>query len=129
MTLNPDEQKHLDVKHTEQNKLVHDTLTQLVTISSASILIMVAFLEKLAIPIFKVLTGFSFAGFFACILLSLSLMKHISLNVTADPAKLPPKYELKYKLAKYSFLSSVGLLVLLLIINLVWPYILQLTQR
>jgi hypothetical protein len=105
---------------TEENKLVHDTLAQLVTISSASILIMIAFLEKIGLPLLKFLIGFSFASFFACILLSLSLMKHISLHVTANPADLPPKYELKYRLVKWSFQLAVGLLVFVFIANLPW---------
>lgn len=106
---------------TEENKLLHDTLKQLVTISSGSVLILIAFKEKLfTIPRWQWLIVLSFAGFFLCIIVSLILMRNISLDLTANPKCLPPKDLRHYRVVKYSFLSAVGALVLFVIVNLVF---------
>ena len=86
----------------EGNKLLHGTLTQLVTISSGSLLILIALKEKL-FPNARCqwLLAFSFAGFFGCILASLLLMRDIALNVVMESKNL--EHNPDYLATKWSF--------------------------
>src|SRR2546422_7113179 len=105
---------------TEGNKLLHDTMKQLITISSGSILILFALLEKLfTSPRWKFLVALAVAGFLTCTVASLVMMRTISLNVGAN-------YTVNYQgtevparnLAYASFLSALGALVVFVIRNL-----------
>ncbi len=76
----------------EGNKLLHDTMKQLITISSGSILILIALLEKLfKSPQWGISSScLRFVGFFDfAFIASLVMMRSISLKMGAayDPAK------------------------------------------
>jgi hypothetical protein len=109
-----------DELRTEGNKLLHETMKQLVTISSGSILIMIALLEKLfTVPRWKGLVAVSFLSFLLCIIASLTMMRAISLNVGAaytrnfQPTERPAR-----RLAIGSFLVAVAALVAFVLRNL-----------
>jgi hypothetical protein len=103
----------------EGNKLLHATLTQLVTISSGSILILLALKEKLfPNPRWKILLAVSFACFLGCVIFGLVMMRNISLHVVADPNKLPTHDLRDYEKAKRFFISAVIALVIFMIGNL-----------
>lgn len=99
-------------KLAEENKLLHATLQQLVTLSSGFIVALTALWEKLfrktwqAWPI-----DLSFAGFLVCIVAGLFFMRSLSLAVTTlDARDIAGKKKLTYKIAEVSFLSAVLLL-------------------
>lgn len=102
---------------TEGNKLLHDTMKQLITISSGSILIVVAFVEKAAA--WKALVAVAFVGFLISIIASLLMMRSISLNVGASYANPRHKYEDRvYYTTVCGFLLGIGALVVFVIRNL-----------
>src|SRR4051812_18980104 len=107
---------------TEGNKLLHDTMKQLVTISSGSILVIVALLEKIFLtPRWKGLVALSFVGFLICIIASLVMMRAISLNVGASYTRdFQPVERPAYAIANSSFLIAIGVLVIFVIRNLYW---------
>jgi hypothetical protein len=104
----------------EGNKLLHETLKQLVTISSASIVILSALLEKLVASQSKILMGFiglSFICFLVSIIGSVFLMRNIGLNLAATDSELKGA---AYFAAKWFFLSAIFLLVVYVIANLLY---------
>ena len=105
---------------TEGNKLLHDTLKQLITISSGSILVLVALLEKLFThPRWKWLVVVAFLGFLVSIVASLIQMNAISLNVGASYSKGFQHVERPANVsAAGSFLIAIGALVVFVVINL-----------
>ena len=116
----------------EGNKLLHDTMKQLVTISSGSILIIIAVLEKLFKPprwIF--LVAVAFAAFLVCIIASLKMMRTMSLKMGTGYSKEKPEEEkqkrlqktedIVYPIAYYSFLSAILALVVFVVVNLLFP--------
>jgi hypothetical protein len=107
---------------TEGNKLLHETKKQLVTISSGSILVLIALLEKLfAAPKWKILVAVAFLGFLSCIIASLRMMGAISLNVGAAYTKdTQPIEKPASRIANLSFGLAIGALVVFVIRNLLW---------
>jgi hypothetical protein len=106
-----------DQLRTEGNKLLHETMKQLVTISSGSILIVVAFVEKAAQ--WKVLVAVAFVGFLICIIACLVMMRSISLNVGAGYTNPRHKFEGRvYTTTVCSFLLGIVALVVFVIRNL-----------
>ena len=108
---------------TEGNKLLHDTMKQLVTISSGSIVFVIAFLDFLAKSFhalqwkWSVVVGVG--GFFICIIASLLMMQAISLNVGAAYTKdFQPVERPRYIIAFWSFLLAIGALVAFVVRNL-----------
>lgn len=102
--------------------MFHETLKQLVTISSGSILVLVALLEKVFVtPRWKVLIVIAIVGFFICILASLQTMSAISENVTAAYPKNLRRTELGFFLIIVSpFVIAVGSLIIFVVKNLWW---------
>lgn len=111
-----------DEMRTEGNKLLHDTMKQLVTISSGSILVMIALLEKIfPTPRWKPLIALAFIGFLICIIASLVMMRAISLNVGAAYTRdFQPVERPAYTMGVSSFLVAIGVLVIFVIRNLFW---------
>jgi hypothetical protein len=109
-----------DKLRTEGNKLLHDTMKQLITISSGSILIMIALLEKLFnSPRWKFLVAVAFLGFLICTISSLVMMRTISLNVGASYEKSTQNIERPARRVAYtSFLLAVAALVVFVVVNL-----------
>jgi hypothetical protein len=106
----------------EGDKLLHDTMKQLVTISSGSILVIVALLEKVfPNPRWKVLVAIGFVGFLICIIASLVMMRAIALDVSAAYSRdFQPMERKSYETALASFLFAIAALVLFVIRNLLW---------
>lgn len=109
---------------TEGNKLLHETMKQLVTISSGSILILIAFWEKvfkepLKEPLWKPLVAVAFAGFLVCIIAAVIMMRTISLNVGKGYTKNYQYIERPVRRIAYvSFLLAILALVVFVIKNL-----------
>lgn len=101
----------------EGNKLLHDTMKQLITISSGSILIMIALLEKLFnAPQWKFLVAVAFVSFLICIIASLIMMRTISLKMGAAYEDVSAKKFQKiedwaFPMAAGTFLLAIGALV------------------
>ncbi len=113
--MTPDEEK---LK--EENKLLHATLQQLVTLSSGFIVAMTALWEKLSRTTFQAWAiVLPFVGFSVCIVMGLLLMRSLSLDITTlDARNLPGKEYRNYKIAKWCFLLAVAILVLVVLLNL-----------
>ena len=105
----------------EENKLLHATLQQLVTLSSGFIVAMTALWEKLSRTTLQAWAiVLPFVGFSVCIVAGLFLMRSLSLDLTTlDAKKLPGKEHRKYKIAKWCFLLAVPLLVAVVLLNLI----------
>jgi hypothetical protein len=109
---------------TEGNKLLHETMKQLVTISSGSILILIAFWEKIfkepfKEPLWKPLVAVAFVGFLICIIAAVVMMRTISLNVGAGYTKSYQYIERPARRIAYvSFLLGIAALVVFVIRNL-----------
>jgi hypothetical protein len=109
---------------TEGNKLLHDTMKQLITISSGSILITIAFLEKFVKnPRWNYFVLIAFIGLLACIVLSLIMMRAISLKMgagyTAEAVQKHQEIEdWVYPLAVVTFSIGVSALVVFVVTNL-----------
>jgi|SRR6266481_5711382 len=98
-------------------------MKQLVTISSGSIVFVIAFLDFLAKssrPLqWKWLIAAGVGGFFICIIASLAMMYIISLNVGQAYTKDYQRFERpSYRIAFGSFLFAIGALVAFVVINL-----------
>jgi uncharacterized membrane protein YidH (DUF202 family) len=108
----------------EGNKLLHDTMKQLITISSGSILVMITFLEKLfKNPQCNILVAVAFGGFWICNIASLIMMNAISLKMGAAYAdEAVKKYQKRENwalpTAAVAFLLAIGALVVFVILNL-----------
>lgn len=105
---------------TEGNKLLHETMKQLVTISSGSILLMITFWEKVLLTRrWPGLIVVVFVGFLVSIIASIKMMRTISLNVGAGYTRnFQPTERIVYPVAILSFLGAVGALVVFVIKNL-----------
>jgi hypothetical protein len=108
----------------EGNKLLADTMKQLITISSGSIVIMGTFLEKIfKNPRWSTLVALAFVGFFICIIASLKMMRTMSLKMGAayEPeaaAKFQKIEDWAYPTAAWAFLLAISALVVFVIRNL-----------
>jgi len=105
---------------TEGNKLLHEAMKQLVTISSGSILILIAFWEKVSVQhLWKPFVAIAFIGFLVCIIAAVVMMICISLNVGAAYAKDYQYIERPVRRIAYlSFIAALGALVVFVIKNL-----------
>lgn len=111
----------------EGNKLLHDTMKQLITISSGSILLMLTFWEKVFTQhLWKASVAVAFVGFLICIIAAVIMMRTISLKMGAgyDPekAKKFQKHEdWAFPIAAGAFLLAILALVVFVIRNLIGP--------
>jgi hypothetical protein len=108
----------------EGNKLLHDTMKQLIAISSGSIVILIAFMEKIFTnPRWKLTIVVAVVCFLLCAIASLVMMRTISLKMGAGysdsrSAKLQKVEDLAFPAAAATFLIAMAAIVVFLIKNL-----------
>jgi DMSO/TMAO reductase YedYZ heme-binding membrane subunit len=111
----------------EGNKLLHDTMKQLITISSGSILLMITFWEKIfKQPLWRGYVAIAFVGFLICIIASVIMMRCISLKMGSGyeevrSAEIQKVENLAYPIAATGFVVAILALVVFVIKNLLCP--------
>src|SRR5260370_40680631 len=102
---------HDEEMRIEGSKLFHETVKQLITISSGSILVMFALLEKVfSSPRWRVLLAIAFVGFLICIVAGLAMMRRVSLELGSGYTK-SRHFRVTYGMANVFFLSAVTALI------------------
>jgi diacylglycerol kinase len=112
----------------EGNKLLHDTMKQLITISSGSILLMLTFWEKVFKQhLWKASVAIAFVGFLN-IIAAVIMMRTISLKMGAGyqekaAKKFQKTEDWAFPMAAGAFLVAILALVVFVIRNLLGPLV------
>lgn len=122
MTLSSEELLNIEYLkvRVEGDKLLHDTMKQLATISSAAIVIVVPFVETKAQ--WKPLIAVAFVGFLICTIAAGVCMRTISLKMGLAFGEGAEKHQRvenwAYPIAESAFLLAIGTLVVFVIRNM-----------